>query len=196
MSLGEGGWGMSKRVGINGVGRIGRNFLRAACGDAALEIVAVNDITDAKTLGHLLKYDSVHGAFKGSVDVKDGALTVNGNTVKVFASKDHGTLPWTDLGVQIVVESTGRFTDRAGASKHLQAGAKKVVISAPAKEEDITIVLGVNENRYDPAKHHIVSNASCTTNCLAPLAKVVNDKFTIKRALMTTVHAYTNDQKI
>ena len=187
---------MPTRVGINGFGRIGRNFLRAACGDAALEIVAVNDITDAKTLGHLLKYDSVHGAFKGSVDVKDGALTVNGNTVKVFASKDPGTLPWKDLGVQIVVESTGRFTDRAGASKHLQAGAKKVVISAPAKEEDITIVLGVNENRYDPANHHIISNASCTTNCLAPVAKVVLTAFGIKHGFMTTIHSYTNDQQI
>jgi glyceraldehyde 3-phosphate dehydrogenase len=187
---------MATRVGINGFGRIGRNFLRAACGDAALEIVAVNDITDAKTLGHLLKYDSVHGAFKGSVDVKDGALTVNGKTVQVFASKDPGTLPWKDLGVQVVVESTGRFTDRAGASKHLQAGAKKVVISAPAKEEDITIVLGVNENRYDPAKHHIVSNASCTTNCLAPVAKVVLKTFGIKHGFMTTIHSYTNDQQI
>jgi len=187
---------MPTRVGINGFGRIGRNFLRAACGDAALEIVAVNDITDAKTLGHLLKYDSVHGAFKGTVDVKDSALTVNGNTVKVFASKDPSTLPWKDLGVQIVVESTGRFTDRAGASKHLQAGARKVVISAPAKEEDITIVLGVNENRYDPAKHHIVSNASCTTNCLAPVAKVVLKAFGIKHGFMTTIHSYTNDQQI
>jgi glyceraldehyde 3-phosphate dehydrogenase (phosphorylating) len=187
---------MATRVGINGFGRIGRNFLRAACGDAALEIVAVNDITDAKTLGHLLKYDSVHGAFKGSVDVKDGALTVNGKAVQVFASKDPGTLPWKDLGVQVVVESTGRFTDRAGASKHLQAGAKKVVISAPAKEEDITIVLGVNENRYDPAKHHIVSNASCTTNCLAPVAKVVLKTFGIKHGFMTTIHSYTNDQQI
>ena len=187
---------MATRVGINGFGRIGRNFLRAAYGDPALEIVAVNDITDAKTLGHLLKYDSVHGAFKGSVEVKDNALAVDGKTVKVFASKDPATLPWKDLGVQVVVESTGRFTDRAGASKHLEAGAKKVVISAPAKEEDITIVLGVNENRYDPAKHHIISNASCTTNCLAPVAKVVLQAFGIKHGFMTTIHSYTNDQQI
>jgi len=187
---------MATRIGINGFGRIGRNFLRAACGDPALEIVAVNDITDARTLGHLLKYDSVHGAFDGSVGVKDGALVVNGKTVRVFASKDPGALPWKDLGVQVVVESTGRFTDRAGASKHLEAGAKKVVISAPAKEEDITIVLGVNENRYDPAKHHIVSNASCTTNCLAPVAKVVLKAFGIKHGFMTTIHSYTNDQQI
>jgi glyceraldehyde 3-phosphate dehydrogenase len=187
---------MATRVGINGFGRIGRNFFRAACGDGALEIVAVNDITDARTLGHLLRYDSVHGAFEGSVDVKDNALTVNGKPVKVFASKDPAALPWKDLGVQVVVESTGRFTDRAGASKHLEAGAKKVVISAPAKEEDITIVLGVNENRYDPAKHHIISNASCTTNCLAPVAKVVLKAFGIKHGFMTTIHSYTNDQQI
>jgi len=187
---------MVTRVGINGFGRIGRNFFRAACEDPTLEIVAVNDITDARTLGHLLKYDSVHGAFKGSVEAKDGALAVNGKSVKVFASKDPATLPWKDLGVQVVVESTGRFTDRAGASKHLEAGAKKVVISAPAKEEDITIVLGVNENRYDPAKHHIISNASCTTNCLAPVAKVVLKAFGIKHGFMTTIHSYTNDQQI
>jgi glyceraldehyde 3-phosphate dehydrogenase len=187
---------MATRVGINGFGRIGRNFLRAACEDSALDILAVNDITDARTLGHLLKYDSVHGAFKGNVEVKDGALAVNGKTVKVFASKDPSTLPWKDLGVQVVVESTGRFTDRAGASKHLEAGAKKVVISAPAKEEDITIVLGVNESRYDPGKHHIISNASCTTNCLAPVAKVVLKAFGIKHGFMTTIHSYTNDQQI
>ena len=187
---------MATRIGINGFGRIGRNFLRAACADSALEIVAVNDITDARTLGHLLKYDSVHGAFKGSVEVKDGALAVNGKPIRVFATKDPGALPWKDLGVQVVVESTGRFTDRAGASKHLEAGAKKVVISAPAKEEDITIVLGVNETRYDPAKHHIISNASCTTNCLAPVAKVVLKAFGIKHGFMTTIHSYTNDQQI
>ncbi len=187
---------MATRVGINGFGRIGRNFFRAACQDPALEIVAVNDITDARTLAHLLKYDSVHGPFRGTVEAKDNALTVNGGTVKVFASKDPATLPWKDLGVQIVVESTGRFTDRAGASKHLEAGARKVVISAPAKEEDITIVLGVNEGRYDPAKHHIISNASCTTNCLAPVAKVVLKTFGIKHGFMTTIHSYTNDQQI
>jgi glyceraldehyde 3-phosphate dehydrogenase len=187
---------MATRVGINGFGRIGRNFFRAACGDGALEIVAVNDITDAKTLGHLLRYDSVHGAFEGRVEVKDSALTVNGKPVKVLASKDPAELPWKDLGVQVVVESTGRFTDRAGAGKHLEAGAKKVVISAPAKGEDITIVLGVNENRYDPAKHHIISNASCTTNCLAPVAKVILKAFGIKHGFMTTIHSYTNDQQI
>jgi glyceraldehyde 3-phosphate dehydrogenase len=187
---------MAARVGINGFGRIGRNFFRAACGDPALEIVAVNDITDARTLAHLLKYDSVHGAFKGTVEAKDDSLLVNGKTVKVFASKDPAALPWKSLGVQLVVESTGRFTDRAGASKHLEAGAKKVVISAPAKDEDITIVLGVNENRYDPAKHHIISNASCTTNCLAPVAKVILKTFGIRHGFMTTIHAYTNDQQI
>ncbi len=187
---------MATRVGINGFGRIGRNFFRAACEDPGLEIVAVNDITDARTLGHLLKYDSVHGAFKGTVEARDSALTVQGKTVKVFASKDPAALPWKDLGVRVVVESTGRFTDRAGASKHLEAGASKVVISAPAKEEDITIVLGVNENRYDPAKHHIISNASCTTNCLAPVAKVLLKAFGIKHGFMTTIHSYTNDQQI
>jgi glyceraldehyde 3-phosphate dehydrogenase len=187
---------MAARVGINGFGRIGRNFFRAACGDPALEILAVNDITDARTLAHLLKYDSVHGAFKGTVEAKDDSLLVNGKTVKVFASKDPAALPWKTLGVQLVVESTGRFTDRAGASKHLEAGAKKVVISAPAKEEDITIVLGVNESRYDPTKHHIISNASCTTNCLAPVAKVLLKTFGIRHGFMTTIHAYTNDQQI
>ena len=187
---------MATRVGINGFGRIGRNFFRAACQDPALEIVAVNDITDARTLGHLLKYDSVHGPFRGTVEAKDNALVVNGGTVKVFASKDPAALPWKDLGVQIVVESTGRFTDRAGAGKHLEAGARKVVISAPAKDEDITIVLGVNEGRYDPAKHHIISNASCTTNCLAPVAKVILKSFGIKHGFMTTIHSYTNDQQL
>ena len=187
---------MGTRVGINGFGRIGRNFFRAAFGDSALEVVAVNDITDAKTLGHLLKYDSVHGAFKGGVEAKENGLTVDGRTIKVFASKDPATLPWKDLGVQVVVESTGRFTDRAGASKHLEAGAKKVIISAPGKEEDITIVMGVNEDRYDPAKHHVISNASCTTNCLAPVAKVVLKAVGIKHGFMTTIHSYTNDQQI
>jgi len=187
---------MAARVGINGFGRIGRNFFRAACEDPALEIVAVNDITDARTLAHLLKYDSVHGAFRGAVEGKDDSLLVNGKTVSVFASKDPAALPWKALGVQIVLESTGRFTDRAGASKHLEAGARKVVISAPAKDEDITIVLGVNEHRYDPAKHHILSNASCTTNCLAPVAKVLLKSFGIRHGFMTTIHAYTNDQQI
>jgi glyceraldehyde 3-phosphate dehydrogenase len=187
---------MATKVGINGFGRIGRNFFRAACGDAALEIVAVNDITDAKTLAHLLKYDSVHGAFKGTVEAKEQSLLVNGKEIKVLASKDPAALPWKDLGVEVVVESTGRFTDRASAAKHLEAGARKVVISAPAKDEDITIVLGVNEARYDPAKHHVISNASCTTNCLAPVAKVVMQVCGIKHGLMTTIHSYTNDQQI
>jgi glyceraldehyde 3-phosphate dehydrogenase len=188
--------GMATKVGVNGFGRIGRNFFRAACGDAALEIVAVNDITDAKTLAHLLKYDSVHGAFKGTVEAKDQSLVVNGKEIKVLASKDPAALPWKDLGVEVVVESTGRFTDRASAAKHLEAGAKKVVISAPAKDEDITLVLGVNETRYDPAKHHVISNASCTTNCLAPVAKVLMQVCGIKHGLMTTIHSYTNDQSI
>jgi glyceraldehyde 3-phosphate dehydrogenase len=187
---------MATRVGINGFGRIGRNFLRAAYDDPAIEILAVNDITDAKTLAHLLKYDSVHGAFKGKVEAGEGTIVVNGKSIKVFASKDPAALPWKDLGVQVVVESTGKFTDRAGASKHLEAGAKKVVISAPGKEEDITIVLGVNEAKYDPAKHHIISNASCTTNCLAPVAKVVLQACGIKHGFMTTIHSYTNDQQI
>jgi glyceraldehyde 3-phosphate dehydrogenase len=187
---------MATRVGINGFGRIGRNFFRAAHQDPALEIVAVNDITDARTLGHLLKFDSVHGVFKGDVQAHDGSLIVDGKTVKVSAERDPAALPWRALGVEVVVESTGRFTDRAGASKHLQAGARKVVISAPAKDEDITIVLGVNEGRYEPAKHHLISNASCTTNCLAPLAKVVHQVFGIRHGFMTTIHSYTNDQQI
>jgi len=187
---------MATRVGINGFGRIGRNFLRAAYDDPTIDILAVNDITDAKTLAHLLKYDSVHGAFKGKVETGDAAIVVNGKTIKVFASKDPAALPWKDLGVQVVVESTGRFTDRAGAGKHIEAGAKKVVISAPGKEEDITVVMGVNEGKYDPAKHHIISNASCTTNCLAPVAKVVLQACGIKHGFMTTIHSYTNDQQI
>jgi glyceraldehyde 3-phosphate dehydrogenase len=187
---------MATRVGINGFGRIGRNFFRAACNDAALDIVAVNDITDAKTLAHLLKYDSVHGVFAGTVEAKEQSLLVNGKEIKVLASKDPAALPWRSLGVDTVVESTGRFTDRAGAAKHLEAGARKVIISAPAKDEDITIVLGVNESRYDPAKHHVISNASCTTNCLAPVAKVLLQNFGIRHGFMTTIHSYTNDQQI
>jgi len=187
---------MATRVGINGFGRIGRNFFRAACNDGALDIVAVNDITDAKTLAHLLKYDSVHGAFRGTVEAKDQSLVVDGKEIKVLASKDPAALPWKDLNVEVVVESTGRFTDRAGAAKHLEAGARTVVISAPAKDEDITIVLGVNEAQYDPAKHHVISNASCTTNCLAPVAKVLLRNFGIRHGFMTTIHSYTNDQQI
>jgi glyceraldehyde 3-phosphate dehydrogenase len=187
---------MAARVGINGFGRIGRNFFRAACADPALDIVAVNDITDAKTLAHLLRYDSVHGLFSGSVEATAQGLVVNGKAVKVLASKDPAALPWKELGVELVVESTGRFTDRASAAKHLEAGAKKVVISAPATNEDITIVLGVNDGRYDPATHHVISNASCTTNCLAPVAKVLLTHFGIKHGFMTTIHSYTNDQQI
>lgn len=186
------------RVGINGFGRIGRNVLRAAtmAKEMSLEFVAVNDITDTKTLAHLLKYDSVHGRFPGTVAAKGDALVVNGREIKVSAIKEPEKLPWKDLGVELVLESTGRFTDRAGAAKHLAAGAKKVVISAPAKGEDITIVMGVNHDKYDPAKHHVISNASCTTNCLVPVVKVVVDNWGFKHAFMTTVHSYTNDQQI
>src|SRR3972149_5253926 len=187
---------MAVKVAINGFGRIGRNALRASLGDSGLDFVAVNDITDAKTLAHLLKYDSVHGVLSAEVQAKDDAIVVNGRKVKVFAQRDPAALPWKDLGVEVVVESTGRFTDRAGAGKHLEAGAKKVIISAPAKDPDVTLVLGVNEKMYDPAKHAIISNASCTTNCLAPVAKVVMENFGIRHGLMTTIHAYTNDQQI
>jgi glyceraldehyde 3-phosphate dehydrogenase len=187
---------MAVKVGINGFGRIGRNFFRAAYKDPALEIVAVNDITDAKTLAHLLKYDSVHGRFEEEVGVKDSALVVAGRTVQVLAVKDPSELPWGKLGVEIVIESTGKFTEREGAEKHLKAGARRVIISAPAKNPDATFVMGVNEKTFDPAKHFILSNASCTTNCLAPVAKVLLDTFGIERGLMTTIHAYTNDQKI
>ncbi len=186
------------RVGINGFGRIGRNVLRAAtmAKETSLEFVAVNDITDTKTLAHLLKYDSVHGRFPGSVAAKGDALVVNGREIKVSAIKEPEKLPWKDLGVELVLESTGRFTDRAAAAKHLTAGAKKVVISAPAKGEDITIVMGVNHAKYDAAKHHVISNASCTTNCLVPVVKVVMDNWGFKHGFMTTVHSYTNDQQI
>jgi len=189
---------MAVRVGINGFGRIGRNVVRAATMAklADVEFVGVNDITDTKTLAHLLKYDSVHGRFPGTVEAKGDALVVNGKTIKVSAIKEPEKLPWKDLGVDYVLESTGRFTDRDNAAKHLTAGAKKVVISAPAKGEDITICMGVNHDKYDPAKHHIISNASCTTNCLVPMVKVVMDNFGFKHGFMTTVHSYTNDQQI
>ena len=187
---------MTVNVGINGFGRIGRNFFRAAYKDPSLRIVAVNDITDAKTLAHLLKYDSVHGRFEASVEVKENAIVVNGKEVQVLACKDAADLPWGKLGVEIVIECTGRYTDREGAGKHIAAGAKRVIISAPAKGEDGTFVMGVNEKSFDPAKHFILSNASCTTNCLAPVAKVLLDTFGIERGLMTTIHSYTNDQKI
>ncbi len=187
---------MAVKVGINGFGRIGRNFFRAAYKDPALEIVAVNDITDAKTLAHLLQYDSVHGRFEEPVSAKENAIVVAGKEVQVLAMRDPAELPWGKLGVEIVIESTGLFTSREGCEKHLKAGAKRVIVSAPAKGEDATIVMGVNEKTFDPAKHRILSNASCTTNCLAPVAKVLLDNFGIERGLMTTIHAYTNDQKI
>jgi glyceraldehyde 3-phosphate dehydrogenase len=188
---------MTVRVGINGFGRIGRNFFRAALAQGAdLQIVAVNDLTNPETLAHLLKYDSITGRLGTDVQVDGGDLVVGGNRIKVLAERDPGNLPWKALGVDIVIESTGFFTDAAAAEKHLVAGAKKVLISAPAKGEDITIVMGVNDHLYDDAAHRIISNASCTTNCLAPLAKVLNDNFGIEHGLMTTVHAYTADQNL
>jgi glyceraldehyde 3-phosphate dehydrogenase len=184
------------KVGINGFGRIGRNVFRASLNHPEVDIVAVNDLTDSKTLAHLLKYDTIHGKLEGTVEATEDAIIVNGKEIKVLAERDPAALRWGDYGVDIVVESTGRFTEKADAAKHLAGGAKKVIISAPAKNEDITIVMGVNEDKYDPAAHAIVSNASCTTNCLAPYAKVLNEKFGIVRGMMTTVHSYTNDQQI
>jgi len=188
---------MAIRVGINGFGRIGRNFFRAALdSDAQFEVVAFNDLGDLETMAHLLRYDSTLGPLGRDVEVGDGTMTVAGQELKALAERDPAQLPWGDLGVDVVIESTGFFTDRASAGKHLDAGAKKVVISAPAKEPDITIVLGVNDDAYDADSHHVISNASCTTNCVAPLAKVLHDAFTIERGFMTTIHAYTNDQRI
>jgi len=189
---------MAVRVGINGFGRIGRNVLRAALKtkQTAVEFVAVNDITDPNTLAHLLKYDSVHGRFPASVEVRQDSLVVDGKPMRVTAIKEPEKLPWRELGVEIVLECTGRFTDRDAAAKHLTAGAKKVVISAPAKGEDITIVMGVNHQKYDAAKHHIISNASCTTNCLVPVVRVVIDNWGFRHGFMTTVHSYTNDQNV
>src|SRR4249919_1319029 len=189
---------MAVKVGINGFGRIGRNLFRAAYEAASdLEFVAVNDLIDAEMIAHLLKYDSVLGRFPGEIEVSGDGISVDGNQLRILNEKDPAALPWGDLGVDVVVESTGLFTGREEAAKHLEAGAKKVIISAPAKEPDITVVLGVNfESDYDPEKHNIISNASCTTNCLAPVAKVLNDTVGIERGLMTTIHAYTNDQKI
>jgi glyceraldehyde 3-phosphate dehydrogenase len=190
---------MAVRVGINGFGRIGRNVLRAGLSASQeIEFIAVNDITDAKTLGHLLKYDSVIGNFAGTVEVKDTTLIVNGKPVKVLSEKDHTKLPWKELGVDLVIESTGlkHFTDGDAAKQHITNGAKKVIISAPAKSPDVTIAMGVNDAIYDPAKHNIISNASCTTNCLAPVAKVLLENFGLKKGMMTTVHSYTNDQKL
>jgi glyceraldehyde 3-phosphate dehydrogenase len=198
---------MTIKVGINGFGRIGRLVFRAAMNDSAVEVVAVNDLTDAATLAHLVKYDSVHGRFDHGIEAGDGSLIVHpknargellgmDKTVKVLAERDPGALPWGALGVDVVVESTGFFTDATKAHAHIDAGAKKVIISSPATNEDITIVMGVNDDVYDPAKHHIISNASCTTNCLAPFAKVLRDSFGLKRGFMNTIHAYTNDQRI
>ena len=187
---------MAVKVGINGFGRIGRNVFRAALNNSNVEIVAINDLTDAKMLAHLLKYDTVHGTLAEDVTVDGEYLVIGSHKVKVIAERDPAQLGWGDLGVDVVVESTGRFTKREDAAKHLEAGAKKVIISAPADNEDITIVMGVNEDKYDAANHHVLSNASCTTNCLAPFAKVLNDTFGIKRGMMTTVHSYTNDQQI
>lgn len=187
---------MAVKIGINGFGRIGRNVFRAALKNPEIEVVAVNDLTDAKTLAHLLKYDSVHGTLDAEVSVNGNNIVVDGKEIVVKAERDPANLGWGELGVDIVVESTGRFTKREDAAKHLEAGAKKVIISAPATNEDITIVMGVNEDKYDPANHHVISNASCTTNCLAPFAKVLHEKFGIIRGMMTTVHSYTNDQQI
>jgi glyceraldehyde 3-phosphate dehydrogenase len=188
---------VTTRIGINGFGRIGRNYFRAALAQGAdLEIVAVNDLTSPEALAHLLKYDSVGGRLKETVEVKDGNIVVDGNVIKVLAERDPANLPWGELGVDIVIESTGFFTKAAAAQKHIDAGAKKVLISAPASDEDITIVMGVNDGLYDNAAHNIISNASCTTNCLGPLAKVLNDTFGIERGLMTTIHAYTADQNL
>ncbi len=191
------------KVGINGFGRIGRNVLRAALkeqgdvkGGQGIDFVAVNDLANAKTLGYLLKYDSVMGTLDADVSVEQDSLNVNGKKMKVFAERDPANLPWGKLGVEIVIEATGIFRDKEGASKHLKAGAKKVIITAPAKGEDITIVIGINENKYDRDKHHIISNASCTTNCLVPVVKVLLDNFGLKKGLMTTIHSYTNDQKL
>ena len=189
---------MATRVGINGFGRIGRLVMKAMLerGGGDVEVVAVNDLTDAKTNAHLFKYDSNYGRYPGTVEAKDGAIAVDGRDIKVIAERDPARIPWGDLGVDIVIESTGLFTDAEKAAAHRTAGAKKVIISAPGKKEDATIVLGVNEDIYDPDKHHIISNASCTTNCIAPVVKVLHDNFGVERGLMTTVHSYTNDQKI
>ncbi|WP_223701362.1 type I glyceraldehyde-3-phosphate dehydrogenase [Sutcliffiella deserti] len=187
---------MTVKLGINGFGRIGRMVFRAALNNSEVEVVAVNDLTDANMLAHLLKYDSVHGKLNAEVKVDGDNLVVDGKTIQVSAERDPAKLSWGKLGVDIVIESTGFFTKRADAAKHLEAGAKKVIISAPASDEDITIVMGVNEDKYDAANHNVISNASCTTNCLAPFAKVLNDNFGIKRGMMTTVHSYTNDQQI
>src|SRR5436189_5823692 len=187
---------MAVKVGINGFGRIGRNIFRTAIGDADIDFVAVNDITDTKTLAHLLKYDSVLGNLESEIAASENGIKVDGNEIRVFSERDPAAIPWESVGADIVVESTGLFTKAEDARKHLRGSVKKVIISAPAKHEDITIVLGVNEDKYEPATHHIISNASCTTNCLAPVAKVVHEQFGIKSAQMTTIHSYTNDDPL
>ncbi|GAE31610.1 MULTISPECIES: type I glyceraldehyde-3-phosphate dehydrogenase [Halalkalibacter] len=187
---------MATKIGINGFGRIGRNVFRAALNNSNVEVVAINDLTDANMLAHLLKYDTVHGKLDAEVSVNGDALVVNGKEINISAERDPAKLEWDKRGVEVVVESTGFFTKRADAAKHIEAGAKKVIISAPASDEDITVVMGVNEDKYDAASHDVISNASCTTNCLAPFAKVLNDTFGLKRGMMTTVHSYTNDQQI
>lgn len=187
---------MGIRIGINGFGRIGRTVLRASLRDPSLEFVAINDLTDAKTLAYLLKYDSVHGILPASVEAKDDQILVDGQAITILAKKDPKELPWKELGVELVVESSGRFTNREGASRHLSAGAKRVIISAPGKDVDFTVVLGVNHEAYDPQMHRIISNASCTTNCLAPVAKVLLENFGIRHGVMTTIHSYTNDQQL
>lgn len=187
---------MAIKIGINGFGRIGRNVLRTALGDADFDFVAVNDLTDTKTLAHLLKYDSVMGNLDNEISAEGDTIKVDNDSFRVFSEKDPALIPWDEVGADIVIEATGRFTKAEDAKKHLRGSVKKVIISAPAKEEDITIVLGVNEDMYDPANHHIISNASCTTNCLAPVAKVIHEKFGIENALMNTIHSYTNDQQL
>lgn len=187
---------MAIKIGINGFGRIGRNVLRACLGNKDYDFVAVNDLTDTRTLAHLLKYDSVLGNLDQEISHTDSTITVDGDEIRVFSEKDPALIPWDEVGAEIVIESTGRFTKAEDAKKHIRGSVKKVVISAPAKGEDVTIVLGVNENVYDPASHHVISNASCTTNCLAPVAKVIHEKFGIKSALMNTIHSYTNDQQL
>jgi glyceraldehyde 3-phosphate dehydrogenase len=187
---------MAIKVGINGFGRIGRNVLRSALGDKEIDFVAVNDLTDTQTLAHLLKYDSILGNLEQEISHTENTIKVNNDEFRVFSEKDPARIPWEEVGAQIVIESTGRFTEKEKAAAHLRGPVKKVIITAPAKNEDLTVVLGVNENVYDPAKHHVISNASCTTNCLAPVAKVINKKFGIKKAQMTTIHSYTNDQVI
>src|SRR6266852_6680990 len=187
---------MAIKVGINGFGRIGRNVLRTALGDSNIEFVAVNDLTSPATLAHLLKYDSILGNLKQKIESTADSITIDGKAVKVFSEKDPAAINWESVGAQVVIESTGKFTEAGKAKAHLRGPVKKVIISAPAKDEDITIVLGVNESKYDPAAHHIISNASCTTNCLAPVAKVIHEQFGIKTAQMTTIHSYTNDQQL